>query len=138
MYGNVYSVEDSSLIPERDSFSAMPIIDDDASDSGFSQWIVTNAEANPIHVHHLYYVMDKLPWEYPHDALTSLCASCHESLHQREHVRIYLSESDLENENDAGLTPCKRCAGSGWLPYYSHVEGGVCFRCNGNRFDEMM
>ena len=27
---------------------------------------------------------------------------------------------------------CKRCAGFGFLPSFPHVEGGVCFRCNGN------
>mgnify|MGYP001559832097 CR=1 FL=1 len=27
---------------------------------------------------------------------------------------------------------CKRCAGFGYLPSFPHVEGGVCFRCNGN------
>lgn len=26
---------------------------------------------------------------------------------------------------------CPRCGGSGYLPEYSHVEGGVCFLCGG-------
>lgn len=32
-----------------------------------------------LHVHHLYYERDKEPWEYPLEALTTLCADCHES-----------------------------------------------------------
>jgi hypothetical protein len=28
-------------------------------------------------------------------------------------------------------TPCDRCGGSGHLPQYNHVSGGVCFKCNG-------
>lgn len=27
---------------------------------------------------------------------------------------------------------CPRCGGTGHLPEYSHVAGGVCFRCNGS------
>lgn len=28
---------------------------------------------------------------------------------------------------------CRRCAGMGGFEQYRHVEGGVCFRCNGTR-----
>jgi|GEM_PF-3079553 len=31
--------------------------------------------------------------------------------------------------------PCGRCGGSGYLPQYRHVEGGVCFRCRGSGID---
>lgn len=27
---------------------------------------------------------------------------------------------------------CTRCGGTGYLPEYNHVEGGVCFSCGGN------
>lgn len=30
-----------------------------------------------LQVHHLYYNMDLLPWEYPDEALISLCDLCH-------------------------------------------------------------
>jgi len=26
---------------------------------------------------------------------------------------------------------CPRCSGKGLLPHYSHVQGGICFRCVG-------
>jgi hypothetical protein len=32
-----------------------------------------------LHIHHKYYLPDKEPWEYPLDALVTLCESCHSS-----------------------------------------------------------
>ena len=32
----------------------------------------------------------------------------------------------------SGRTSCSRCGGSGTLREYSHVEGGVCFKCGGS------
>lgn len=31
-----------------------------------------------LHVHHRYYRRDQDPWEYPMEALVTLCATCHE------------------------------------------------------------
>lgn len=28
---------------------------------------------------------------------------------------------------------CSRCLGRGHLPQYNHVEGGICFKCRGNK-----
>ncbi len=28
---------------------------------------------------------------------------------------------------------CDRCNGSGRIPRYNHVEGGICFKCRGNK-----
>lgn len=36
---------------------------------------------NTLNVHHLYYVKNKMPWEYPDDALITLCEECHEQTH---------------------------------------------------------
>lgn len=32
-----------------------------------------------MHVHHMYYIDDAAPWEYPDDALITLCANCHKT-----------------------------------------------------------
>lgn len=32
-----------------------------------------------LNVHHKYYVWGKMPWEYPGEALTTLCGPCHEA-----------------------------------------------------------
>lgn len=35
------------------------------------------------------------------------------------------------------LTPCHRCKGAGFFPEFRHVSNGVCFRCNGSRYEEL-
>lgn len=37
--------------------------------------------------------------------------------------------------NSVNTNSCSRCSGSGYLPEFSHVEGGVCFRCRGTGRD---
>ena len=43
---------------------------------------------------------------------------------------------DLHGQTDENPNPspptCKKCGGSGHIPSYSHVAGGVCFRCGGS------
>ena len=34
-------------------------------------------DEDQLHVHHKYYLKDKKPWEYPNDALITLCEGCH-------------------------------------------------------------
>ena len=47
--------------------------------------------------------------------------------HMRRHS--FLSEfRDMETFDDV----CMRCGGTGYLPEYNHVEGGVCFSCDGS------
>ena len=37
-----------------------------------------------------------------------------------------------------GLAPkkfnCDRCSGSGYIPKFNHVEGGICFKCRGKKY----
>ena len=92
---------------------------------------------NPIyaHIHHKYYVADSLAWEYPDDALVLLCHLCHLNFHRDNRVPYY-SNKNLKDELD--LTPCSRCYGAGHFPEYKHIENGICFRCNGARYDELI
>jgi hypothetical protein len=41
-----------------------------------------------LHVHHKYYQSGLLPWEYPNEALTTLCFICHEDLHENETIPV--------------------------------------------------
>lgn len=50
---------------------------------------------NNLHVHHLYYVNGRLPWEYPDSALVTLCNTCHSIYHLNEDNK-YFSEGDLD------------------------------------------
>jgi 5-methylcytosine-specific restriction endonuclease McrA len=36
-----------------------------------------------LHVHHTYYLKDKMPWAVPDDCLVTLCEVCHE----KEHIK---------------------------------------------------
>ena len=87
-----------------------------------------------LEVHHKYYIIDNLPWDYPDDALVTLCNWCHSAVHETERIPIYSSSNGelLKNE----LTPCSRCNASGYLPHYAHICNGVCFKCKGNRYVE--
>ncbi len=85
-----------------------------------------------LHVHHTYYQLDKMPWEYPSKSLMTVCWKCHEELHKSEKVPIL----DSNNIQIGELTPCDKCCGAGYIPQYRHVENGICWDCNGKRFIE--
>jgi 5-methylcytosine-specific restriction endonuclease McrA len=93
----------------------------DAGDSGILQ------------VHHRYYVLGWLPWDYPDEALVTLCMSCHWHLHETRQVPVY--EPFGGDLVPSDLMPCRRCYGAGFFPQYMHVEEGICFRCRGACFE---
>jgi len=92
---------------------------------------------NPLiaHVHHTYYILNKLPWDYPEDALMLVCHMCHRNIHLNENIKVYLDEQKREF---LSLIPCDRCGGTGYLPQYNYWQNGVCFQCNGERFDKQL
>jgi len=84
-----------------------------------------------LHVHHKYYQIGKLAWEYPNEALETLCWHCHEKLHSE-------CEIDILDENGNIIETrkrCNRCLGAGRFPEYNHIQNGICFECNGERFE---
>lgn len=42
-----------------------------------------------LQVHHRYYEEGLLPWEYPDDALVTLCEECHKDIHKNSRMEIY-------------------------------------------------
>jgi hypothetical protein len=112
-YGKPYW-EPFEYVPEIQVFSAQPI---------------------QLHVHHKYYVQNKNPWEYPDEALVTLCASCHFELHKVERIPVYENINKVRGQY---LTPCTRCNGAGVLPEFSYYQSGICFECNGNMYYELM
>jgi hypothetical protein len=83
-----------------------------------------------LHIHHKYYCLNKMPWDYPQDALQTLCWQCHEDLHKNKTVPVYNEDHQYMND----CIPCPRCFGAGYIPIYSHVQAGICFKCNGKRY----
>lgn len=89
-----------------------------------------------LHVHHKFYIENKLPWEYENDSLITLCNWCHWDLHEKTNVPIYtMINGQL---HDLLYIPCKRCNGAGVIPKYKHVVNGLCFRCNGRLYEEII
>ena len=80
-----------------------------------------------LNIHHTYYIKGRKPWEYEGEALVTLCENCHKKRHETSHVPYYDNEKHLIGH----FVPCDRCGGSGYLPQYSHVEHGICFKCGG-------
>lgn len=80
-----------------------------------------------LNIHHNYYIRGKKPWEYPNDALVTLCEDCHKKRHLTS--KIPMLDTQLHYVKD--MQVCDRCGGSGYLPQYHHVEHGICFKCGG-------
>ena len=87
-------------------------------------------------VHHRYYIYNANPWEYSSDALITLCSDCHELVHKTIKPMVYIITNDIFDVMD--FTPCSRCGGRGKFPEYEYVHGGICFRCEGARFEELI
>jgi hypothetical protein len=85
-------------------------------------------------IHHEYYQDGCLPWEYSDDALVALCRICHETHHRNKEI-VHL---DISGRDIGKLNPCQRCSGLGYLQQYNHIENGICFLCNGNRYIEFI
>jgi hypothetical protein len=126
-----YESEREFLIPNENSKTEIKIIE------GYevTNYAIAGISEHPIelHVHHKYYIKDKLPWDYPDDALITLCAKCHFEFHENNNVNYF-----DKNGSQIKLTPCHRCHGAGHFPEYNHVQWGICFRCNGNKFEELI
>lgn len=87
-----------------------------------------------LHVHHKYYKLGLKPWEYPDEALISLCWQCHMKLHEFELVPVFNADDILVTS----YHPCLRCFGAGYFPEYKHIENGICFRCQGVKYEELI
>jgi hypothetical protein len=51
---------------------------------------------NGIEVHHRYYVLNRLPWEYPDDCFMVLCSSCHSAYHKLKDVPVLTEKLFIE------------------------------------------
>ena len=89
-----------------------------------------------LQVHHKKYFIGRWPWEYDDDDLISLCENCHQKVHEEETISYYDEKgARLKKES---LTPCNRCDGKGYIPEYKHVQNGICFKCRGGRYEEVL
>ena len=88
-----------------------------------------------LRVHHKYYIKGRTIWNYPSDALQTLCEACHTRYHDAHKVDVYDSLPRVGmGYRRLLLEPCPRCAGKGFIAGYDHVEGGTCFLCFGSGY----
>lgn len=88
-----------------------------------------------LHVHHKYYIHGKYPWDYPDSALVTVCSGCHQKIHDSEVVPVYL---DYVNGEKMQVTPCTRCQGQGVLPQFYYYFNGICFKCGGAKYQQLV
>ncbi len=88
---------------------------------------------NGLHIHHKYYQLERKPWEYPNEALTTLCLHCHEKIHNETKIEVY----DAKNNLIKDLIPCSKCSGTGHIPKYDYYYSGICFKCNGDKYENL-
>lgn len=48
---------------------------------------------NNLHVHHTYYLPNKMPWEVPDDCLITLCKVCHTKEHEGKNISSFARKS---------------------------------------------
>jgi hypothetical protein len=87
-----------------------------------------------LHVHHTYYQIGVFPWEYPDRSLITLCWICHIEKHSNSLIPVL----DSNGKQIKSFHACKRCGGAGIIPQFKHVQGGICFRCWGARYEELI
>lgn len=89
-----------------------------------------------LHVHHKIYILNILPWENQNTDYVTVCNWCHLEIHKNDEIKAYR----LINNKcvSVKLTPCVRCFGKGRIAQYEHIENGICFRCEGVRFEELI
>jgi hypothetical protein len=80
-----------------------------------------------LNVHHKYYMEGKEPWEYDDKALITLCPDCHKKEHENNVIFVLTQRGEVLRKTST----CSRCGGSGYIPRYSRVENGICFKCGG-------
>ena len=88
-----------------------------------------------LHVHHKLYFLNTFPWDYEDEHLITLCNYCHTNLHSNTAIPVYKNKTGFLV--DLKLTKCKRCNGAGVFPEFSHINEGICFKCEGANYEEL-
>jgi hypothetical protein len=89
-------------------------------------------KAYHLEVHHNRYILNRLPWDYKNEDLITFCNHCHIDFHNNNKVPVFSEDALVELEYEA----CSKCNGTGYIPEYNHIQGGICFQCIGNRYTQ--
>lgn len=116
-----------SMSPVNSPILKIPKIDVDP--------LIIDLEPNFLHVHHTYYINNHLPWDYDDESLITLCSDCHQTLHNENNIPVYEDKFLSQNLN---YSKCIRCSGSGYISKYHYYLNGICFGCNGSKYEELI
>lgn len=83
-----------------------------------------------LHVHHKCYRANKQIWDQDDDEYVTLCNICHRVVHETTKIPFY----DKNGVNYELRTQCERCNGMRYFECYKHINGGSCFKCNGQGY----
>jgi len=89
-----------------------------------------------LEVHHKFYILNQLPWENYNKDLETQCNWCHSEFHKFGQVKAYYKING--KLIPVKLTACVKCGGYGRIAKYEHIENGICFRCWGHKFEELI
>ena len=78
----------------------------------------TNEE---LHVHHLYYIDGKNPWEYDDEALVTLCCNCHTIFHTKDALRAKIGSLSIHL-----LMESKRPKAKVDMPFHLNNISNLC------------
>lgn len=81
-----------------------------------------------LHIHHKCYRSNYQIWNQNNLEYVTLCNICHNTIHKNINIPFYDKYENVSHFMKA----CDRCNGTGFLTQYSHIQNGLCFKCNGN------
>lgn len=87
-----------------------------------------------LQIHHNLYIFNKLPWDYNHKYLITLCNHCHQKFHNDDSVEVW----DQHQLNKMEFGYCDRCSGKGYIPEYKKIQNGICFKCKGYGYNRRL
>lgn len=61
-----------------------------------------------LHVHHTYYLPNKMPWEVPDECLVTLCKVCHEKEHKDRDIKSFVRTSPPKKVTPIKKSPPKK------------------------------
>ena len=61
-----------------------------------------------LHVHHTYYLRDKMPWQVPDDCLITLCKICHKKEHEGKPISSFYRNNPQKVKTKVKKTKTKR------------------------------
>ncbi|MBZ9779850.1 hypothetical protein LB452_13055 [Psychroflexus sp. CAK8W] len=93
----------------------------------FSERIEYAKLTKSLHVHHKCYRKNQDIWDQNNEEYVTLCNVCHKIIHESNQIPFY----DSKGINYKFRKPCTRCKGTRYLPQYSYVDNGICYKCNG-------